>query len=154
MLRLIGHWKPILLFAVIGSAVAGCAGKDEVLPIDVEKQAFGDLRREVRDVIDDPAREAEAISLLDALAEDINALRETISERRQRTRQLNANYDTSRVEFEAFFDQIDKEIQSNQQRATKSHRALLAITTPDEWSAISKARTKAMKAAIKSIQAI
>ncbi len=76
MPRFSDHWKCVLLFAVIVSTIAGCAGKDDVLPVDVEKQAFEDLRSEIREVIDDPAREAEAITLVDALAEDLNTLRE------------------------------------------------------------------------------
>jgi chromosome segregation ATPase len=143
-----------MLFAVVACAVAGCVGKDAVAPIEVEKQAFEDLRTEIRGAIDDPAREAEAIAVLDALVDDLASLRERIAERRQRTRQLNADYDALRADFEALFDQTDGEIRSSQQRVTEKHRALLAITTPEEWSAIAKARTRAMSAAGKSIKAI
>ncbi len=154
MSGLICRRKSAVLFAAIACAIAGCGGKDAVAPIEVEKQAFEDLRTEIRGAIDDPAREAEAIALLDGLADDLHTLRDKISDRKQRTRQLNANYDTLRADFEALFDQVDREIQSNQQRVTDKHRGLLAITTPEEWSAISKARTRAMNAVIKSLQAI
>ena len=73
---LICRGKSALLFAAIACAFAGCGGKDAVAPIEVKKQAFEDLRSEIREVIDDPAREAEAITLVDALAEDLNTLRE------------------------------------------------------------------------------
>ncbi len=154
MFGLICRWKSAMLFAAVACVFAGCGGKDAVAPIEVEKQAFEDLRTEIRGAIDDPARETEAIALLDGLADDLHSLRDRISERKQRTRQLNANYNTPRADFEALFDQVDREIQSNQQRVTEKHRALLAITTPEEWSAISKARTRAMNAVIKSLQAI
>ncbi len=148
------RWKSAMLFTAIACAIAGCGGKDTVAPIEVKKQAFEDLRSEIREVMDDPAREAEAITLVDALAEDLNTLRERIAERRRRAKQLNADYDTTRADFEAFFDQVDKEIQSNKRQVSERQRELFAITTPDERSAISKAHTKAMDAAIKSIQAI
>jgi len=154
MSGLICRWKSAMLFTAIACAIAGCGGKDAVAPIEVKKQAFEDLRSEIREVIDDPAREAEAITLVYALAEDINTLRERISERRRRVKQLNADYDTPRADFEAFFDQVDMEIQSNKRQVSERQRELFAITTPDERSAISKAHTKAMDAAIKSIQAI
>jgi len=150
MSELICRWALGVLF----TAIAGCGGQDAVAPIEVEKQAFEDLRSEIRGAIDDSARAAEAIALLDELADDLHTLRESISERKQQTRQLNANYDTPRAEFEALFAQVDREIQANQQRVTRKHRALLAITTPDEWSAISKARTRAMTAVMKTLQAI
>ena len=146
--------KSAMLFTAVACAFAGCASKDDVSPMEVEKQAFEDLRSEIRAVIDDPAREREAIAMVDALSEDLNALREKISERRQRVRELNADYDISRVDFEAVFDQVDREIKSNKRQASEKRRALFAILPPDERSAISKAHTKARDAAIRNIQAI
>ena len=134
----------VILIFVLG----GCAGKGDVAPVEVEKQAFEDLRTEIREVIDDPARAAEAI----ALAKELDELRERVADRKKRIRQLNADYDTSRTEFEAFFEKVNVEIRSNRQRAADSHRALRASTTAEEWSQISKARTKAMNSLIRSMQ--
>jgi hypothetical protein len=58
-----------MVFVAIACAFGGCASKDDVSPADVEKQAFEDLRSEIRAVIDDPAREGEAIILVDELSE-------------------------------------------------------------------------------------
>ena len=146
--------KSAMVFAAIACAFAGCASKDDVSPADVEKQAFEDLRTEIRAVIDDPAREGEAIALVDELSEDLDALREKIAQRRQRVRELNADYDTTRAEFEAFFDQLDREIMSNKRQVSEKHREFLAIMTPDERWAIAKTHTKARAAAIRNIQAI
>ncbi len=154
MSELIYRWKSAMLFAAIACAIAGCGGKDAVAPSEVKKQAFEDLRSEIREVMDDPAREAEAIALVNWLVDDLDSLREKISARRKRVRQLNADYDTSRDDFQAFFDQVDKEIQSNKRQVSVRQRELFAITTPDERSAISKAHTKAMDAAIRNIQII
>ncbi len=68
--------KSVMMFAAIACAFAGCASKDDVSPMEVEKQAFEDLRSEIRAVIDDPALEREAIAMVDAMSEDLNALRE------------------------------------------------------------------------------
>ena len=146
--------KSAMLLAAFACALVGCASKDDVSPADVEKQAFEDLRTEIRAVIDDPAREGEAIALVNELSEDLNALREEIAERRQRVRELNADYDTTRADFEAFFNQVDKEIKSNKRQVSEKHRKFLAILTPDERSAISKTHSKARDAAIRNIQAI
>jgi TRAP-type C4-dicarboxylate transport system substrate-binding protein len=143
-----------VLFASIVCVFAGCGGKDAVAPIEVERQAFEALRSEIRAVIDDPAREAEAIALVDLLVDDLDNLREKISERRKRAWRLNAEYDTSRADFQAFFDQVDKEIQSNKRQVSERQRKLFAVTTPDERSAISKVHTKAMDAATRNIQTI
>ena len=146
--------KSAMVFVAIACAFAGCASKDDVSPMEVEKQAFEDLRSEIRAVIDDPANEREAITLVDELSADLNTLRERISERRQRVRELNADYDTTRADFEAYFDQVDGQIQANKRQVSEKRRALFAILTPDERSTISKAHTKARDAAIRNIQAI
>ena len=154
MSGLIRRLPSAILFADVACALAGCASKDDVSPADVEKQAFEDLRSEIRAVIDDPAREGEAIALVDELSEDLNTLREKIAGRRQRVRELNADYETTSADFEAFFDQVDKEIKSNKQRVSEKQREFLAIMTPDERSAISKTHSKARDAAIRNIQTI
>jgi len=148
------RWQPAWALIGVALAFAGCGGKDAVAPVDVEKQAWEDLRSEVRETISDPEREAEAIKLVDVLAEDVNAFREVLTKRHERVRELNSDYDTTRAEFDAFLKQVNTEIQAGQQRVSRTHRAFLATTTPEEWSELSKVRSKAMTAAIKSMQAI
>ena len=144
------------LFACVCFAflVSACAGKDDVAPVDVEKQAFEDLREQIRDTIENPAREAEAIKLVTALESDLEALRESVAERKSRARKLNANYDTPREDFEAFFEKQTEEIKANRERVSRTRQALLATVTSEEYDAIEKARTNAMSAAIASIQSI
>lgn len=146
------HSLRLLILIIL--AATGCAGKDDVSPIDVERQAFEDLRSEIREVIDDPARESEALALVDSLVDDLASLREKISARRKQVRQLNADYDTTCNDFEAFFQQVDTEIRSNKRQVSQDHRALMSVTTPGERSTLSKAETKAMQAAIRNIQSL
>ena len=143
-----------LALVFVAGAFAGCAGKDEIATVDVEKQAFEDLRNEIREVIDDPDREAAAITLVDALSEDLAALQERISARKKTVRELHADYDSTRADFEAFIEQVGGQIQSNKRQVSERQRELFAIITSDERSEITKAHTKAMDAAIRSIQAI
>jgi hypothetical protein len=142
-----------LLCIVFASLFVACA-KDDVAPVDVEKQAFEDLRTEIREAIDDPAREAETIRLVGILEEDLAALRVSIATRKIHVRELNANYDTSRADFEAFLAVIEADIRDNRQSVSATHRALLSNVTPEERSAIAKTHTKAMNATIKTIQSI
>ena len=142
-----------LLCISVALFFVACA-KDEVAPVDVEKQAFEDLRADIRDVIDDPVREAEAIRLVGDLEQDLADLRTNITARKARARELNANYDTPRAEFEAFLTGIESEVQDHKRQVSETHRALLANVTAEEQSAIAKTHTKAMSAAIKTIQSI
>jgi hypothetical protein len=142
-----------LVCIAIASLVVSCA-KDDVAPVDVEKQAFEDLREEIRDVIDDPAREAEAISLVGVLEDDLAALRTNIAARKIKVRELNANYDTPRAEFDTALAGIEADVRDHKIRVTETNRAFFTNVTVEERSAIAKSHTKAMNAAIQTIQAI
>jgi hypothetical protein len=142
-----------LLCIAVASILVACA-KDDVAPADIEKQAFEDLRAEIIEVITDPAREAEAIRLVGVLEEDLAALRTNIAARKKRAKELNANYDTPRAEFETFLAGIEAKVRDHKQRVSETHRALLASATKEERSAIKKMHSQAMSAAIKTIQSI
>lgn len=144
----------VMLFFAIALVLGACANKDDVSPAEDQAQAFEDLRNEIRNAVDDPAREREAIELVDALAEKLQQLQENLTYRTKRARELNSDYDTSRETFEAFFGEVDGQIQANRKQVAETQRALFAVLTPDERSSISKTHSKAMKAAIKTIQAI
>ncbi len=154
MSRLVDRGRCVLIFAIVASVIAGCAGSDDLAPIDEEKLAFEDLRSGLRAAIDNPAREAEVIRLVGVLEEDLAVLRSNITERKTRARELNANYDTSRAEFEAFLAKIEAEVRDNKQEVSKTHRALMATVTSEERSAVAKSHTKAMIAAITTLQSI
>jgi len=142
-----------LLCIAVASLVVACA-KDDVAPVDVEKQAFEDLRTEIVVAITDPVREAETIRLVGVLEEDLAALRTNIAARKIHVRELNANYDAPRAEFEAYLAGVEAEVRDHKRRVSETHRALLANMTAEERSAIAKTHTKAMNAAIKTIQSI
>lgn len=146
--------QPVWMIIAISFAFAGCGGKDAVAPIDVEKQAWEDLRNEVREAIASPERESEVIALVDILERDMSALRGVVDERINGARQLNANYDATRAEFQSFLTKISKDAELQRKKAIQSHAALISFTTTDEWAQISKANTKAMKSTIKTMQAI
>ena len=142
-----------LLCIAVASLVVACA-KDEVAPVDVEKQAFEDLRTNIREAITDPTRETETIRLVGVLEENLADLRTNIAARKIKVRALNANFDTTRAEFEALLADIEAEVRDNRQRVSKTHQELLSNVTPEERSAIAKTHTKAMNTAIQTIQSI
>ena len=143
----------VLCCIAVASFFVACA-KDDVAPADLEKQAFEDLRSEIIEVITDPAREAETIRLVGVLEEDLAALRTNIAARKTHVRELNANYDTPRAEFEAYLASVEAEVWAHERRVSETHRALFANVTAEERSAIAKTHTKAMNASIMTIQSI
>ena len=154
MTAYVGRGGATLLVTVLMLSITACAGKNKASAIDIEREAFDDLRAEIREVIDDPFREMEALALTDELIEALDHLRERVTKRRLRMRELNEDYDTTREEFDAFFDDVEADIHVNRIEAIESERALVAVLTPEERILLEKLHTKAMKASIKSIQSI
>ena len=73
----------IVVLSLLAMAIAGCAGKSNVSLVDREKQAFDDLRAEIRSAINDEEREVKAIALVEELAEELKSLRRKRTERRK-----------------------------------------------------------------------
>lgn len=144
----------ILISSLLAIFLAGCAGNGDTSLVDAEKQAFDDLRSEIRIAIDDPERETKAIALIDELAGELESLARKISDKQEQGRKLNANYDATRAEFDAFTNASNTDIRQNQQRIMEKREALIEITTPEEWNQIFDARTEAIDAAFKSAQSI
>ncbi len=154
MIACLARRSALLLLIALVSVITACAGKGDVSALEIEQQAFDDLRAEFRNVIDDPWREMEAVSLMDELVEAFDQLRVRVSERRRTVREFNADYDTTREEFDAFFDGIEADIQANRIEVIESERALLAALTPEERESMERVQTEAMRAAIRTIQSI
>ncbi len=139
--------RALFLLATI-LVLSGCAGKDDVTPVDIKRQAFEDLREQIGEAIDDPARVAEAIQLTVVLEKQIGGLHDNMEERKRRVRELNANYDTPRADFEAYRDKVLGDMAENRRKVAKTYQRFLDTVTPEERDAIDKAHTKAINAAI------
>jgi len=144
----------LVISSLLAMLFVGCAGQGGVNLADVEKQAFDDLRSEIRIAINDAERETKAITLVDELSEELESLRSLKTISREQGRILNANYDTTRAEFDAFISASNVDIRLTQQRILEKRVAFIAITTLEEWNQIFNARTNAISAAIESIQSI
>ena len=123
-------------------------------PESVEKEGYEDMRAAIVDVVQDPARQKEGLGLLEGHQNDFTKLREAVQVRRTELRRLNADYDATREQFHEFIKKYDAEIKAARKRATKSRTAFVAATTPEEWDALTKADSKAMKKMVGVIQGI
>ena len=142
----------LILCCLLG--FTGCMGKEPVSSMDAEKEALDDLRSQVRMVVGDPNREAQAIEIVDSLAGSLDGLRESISQRKLKARTLNADYNATRSQFEQLLSATSDDIRANKENISTKHRELRAAVTSEEWSDLTKSSTNAMSAAVKSIQSI
>lgn len=125
--------------------IAGCGGTPPD-PVELERQAFDDLRDEVRLVVQDSGRETAVLGIVDELQADFIRLRELAEGRRQGLRELNADYDATRAQFETLLSEFSQQREFSHARFQATRAELKESTTPEEWSELEKASTKAMAA--------
>ena len=137
------------------AAIAGCSGKSDVRPEEsVDDDVLSELRAEIRSAISDPDREARVIAIVDEFAMELASLKQTKMERQTQFKKLNANYDTTRAEFDTFIKESNDSIYRNQQRLVKQREAFLANTNSQEWAQILDARLKFIDNTFESVQSI
>jgi TolA-binding protein len=134
--------------------LAGCGGKEAVAPEDQEAQAFEDYRASIAEVIEDPDRQADVLTVIDSLREDFKRMRQAVELRRTTLRRLNADYDATREQFQEFIAKYDAEIMAARAGVTARRMELVHSMTPEEWDALTKADSKAMSKMVSMIQAI
>ena len=132
----------------------GCSSGEPKSRVDEQAAAFTDLRSAVRQTVTDDGRQSEVLGIVDALEKDVDDLRAVLVRRRTELRELNADYDATREEFLEFANQMESRIQNSRRQALQQHLRLAAAMTADEWAAIEKAQTRAMRSIAGSVQGI
>lgn len=123
--------------------IAGCGGTPPDAD-EVERQAFDDLREEVRLTIDDADREGAVLTIVDQLQVDFVNVRRLAEQRRESLRAVNSNYDATREQFEELLAEFGQQREEGHARFQESRKAFRGATTPEEWARLEKASTKAM----------
>jgi hypothetical protein len=141
----------VLLIGAVGLTACSRGGK----PPEASKQAeaFDDLRTEIRAIVSDPDRSAEALRLVDTLEQELLTFEQDIRQRRQRMQALNADYDASRADIEALAAESGSRMRDNRKRIASWRQALCATLSDDELEAIERTQTLTIKSAINSLNA-
>lgn len=134
--------------------LAACGGKDAVAPENAEKEAYEDLRAAIVEVVEDPDRQKEILGLVREHQKDFTKLRESVQVRRTELRHLNADYDATLEQFHEYIEKYDAEIMIARKTASESRKAFVDATTPEEWDALMKVESKAMKKMVGIIRGI
>lgn len=112
------------------------------------------MRAEIREIVEDPQRQENVVALVDELQVQYSTLRQTAATRRKAIQTLNADYDATREQFAELLDRHNAEMESSHKAYLKSYRALVEATTAEEWSALAKSSTKAMRQLAQSVSSI
>lgn len=149
--RSIATWAPLMLLITVG--LTACSRG--AVPPEVAKQAeaFEDLRTEIRAIVSDGDRSAEALRLVDTLEQELLAFQRDIRLRRERMQALNADYDAARADLEALAAESGDKMRENRKRISSWRQALRATLSADELQAIERTQTRTIKSVINSLNA-
>ena len=155
-MRILFRLPSFTFLVFIAITLAACTSGRQVVtsPEDIQKQAFDDLRTEVRKTVNDSVRQTEVIALIDQMQSDFKSMRNSVVKRKSEVRKLFADYDTPHEKFDEQIIFYDTQVKSNRKRFGDSRRALVEATTIEEWTALNKAESKAMSALAKSLMSI
>jgi chlorite dismutase len=131
--------------ALVAGALAGCA-RDRRSAAEVVDDAMRATRDAVEDAVEDRARRAELLALVDELDGLLQAQADDLEELSRRLRRLNADPDATRSAFEASTASYQERRRARRARALDIHFAMIERTEVDEWERIVDRELEALEA--------
>ncbi|HEX4797248.1 MAG TPA: hypothetical protein VH370_25870 [Humisphaera sp.] len=136
------------MIAAILSLAVGC--KHETPPQQAQ-QEFHDYQERIREVIKDPDRAQQMIELTDDLQRQVNQLRVQLANSRAELAAMDANYNTTRAEFEAVFRQQDADRQVLIDKAISARAQMSKLLTESEWKSLHDIGLETLDADLKAL---
>ena len=124
--------------------LCGCAGHDVSQSDEIAKKVRI-VRDEVSRVVPDAGRREKLQAALDRFGRELEGFSRSASKLQESLHALNADPDASRAQFTQLIDRYEGERKSYRMRLTQIHFELLALTTDEEWRAISKHEASAVQ---------
>lgn len=133
----------ILIALVYILIINGCSHQ----PVS-EPETRKEMLHELQDYliqIPEPDRRERVMDLLDKLAEGLAELNRTVTQFGMETKQLNADYDATRADFQKLLAKFNTSRQVVQQKLLTTHYEIKELTTEKEWAGIAKMEKQAVE---------
>ena len=127
--------KKFLLFwmAIMLLSLAGCKS-DKTPGLSVERTK--ETRDAIRSNIDDPARMASMLAVMDAFESDVKTIESSIHDIRNEIVEANADYKTERATLEAMYAELGKQALMLGNVFRDRNFELRDLCSADEWKKI------------------
>jgi hypothetical protein len=139
-------YQPMLIL-ILAVGLTACAGKDKKDP--TPDQVTGQLRQEILSTVSDPARAEDAAALAEQLRQLFVAAQSQVKDDMKTYDSMNADFNSTRAQFETFFDGVNTRAQARQDKVVAIHSKMQALLTAEEWKQLKHARKKALKTDLK-----
>jgi hypothetical protein len=139
-------FRQIFLLLLI-TGLAACAGKDK--QEKTPDYVTGQLRQEILKTVTDPERASQAAELADSLKQIFAESDKQYKTDFETFQSINANFDATDAELQAFFDRINSQAKNRQARVLAIHEKMRTLLTAEEWKQLNDAREDALKVDLK-----
>ena len=129
------------------TGLAACAGKDK--QEKTPDRVTGQLHQEILKTVTDPERTSQAASLAESLKQIFAESDKQYKTDFETFQSINANFDTTDAELQAFFDRINSQAKNRQARVLAIHEKMRTLLTAEEWKQLNDAREDALKVDLK-----
>ena len=139
--------KKVPLFAVLASVLvmaSGCGRQHNLTEAEIRQQMFAELRT-LADELAEADRRAKVQALLDSLEVDLQTMKETTAQFVADNKELNADYDATRYDFDRLQARFNGDRQRLQQKILTAKFQIKELVTPDEWSKLVNAKNRLMQ---------
>jgi len=137
-----------VIFVVIIYTVTACVfSGNKPSPAEVQAKAFIDFKNQVSEIVHDQHKKDTLFTLINGLERDVNTLTGDISDRKKRIKKLNnANFHTSRQQFDAAFAEINASIQVQRKAITGKYKELRTLLNEEEKEQLNKYNSELIEA--------
>ena len=137
----------LIFLLLLITGLAACAGKDkqEKTPDHVT----GQLSQEILKTVTDPERASQAAALAESLKQIFAESDKQYKTDFETFQSINANFDATDAELQAFFDSINSQAKNRQARVLAIHEKMRTLLTAEEWKQLNDAREDALKVDLK-----
>lgn len=126
-----------VVFTVFVLLMFGCA-HDHGAP----KERTVDVKSLVQKEISDPVRADKIVALMEQLNAELNMQKQATLDIQQELARLNADYDATPEQFRKLMDSSTEYREKTRSKILDTYFQIKALTTPQEWEAISKAEVQ------------
>jgi hypothetical protein len=137
---------------VLGCALAaGCKSHESPAEQSQQLQAqenadVAQYQDQIRKIVKDPARADQLIAILSDVQKLVHETDAVVREDRAKIAALNANYNSTREDYEAVFAEQDTVHQAFFTKDLSLREQMAGLMTDDEWAQLKHARIKTLEA--------
>ncbi|HTO45020.1 MAG TPA: hypothetical protein VML56_13165 [Burkholderiales bacterium] len=149
------HRRPGLVaaaaIALMFAASAGCSSKQELTPQQRLQADLAEYEMQIRRIIPDPARADQLVALTNQFQELAETNIASVNEYRAKVSALNSDYEATRADYEALFNEQDATREGFFKKAGALRERMVVFTSDAEWEQLRALHLKVLEADLQQL---